>query len=107
MSEEEGLRIVPVFKSLIRPQLIAGGDRTLVITLLMCSGVLIGPGGFGSRSILNLTIGVFVLLFGLRVLNKLAKYDPQSFPIFKRAMIYKNVYLASSGFAYKSKPPKR
>lgn len=105
--EDEKIRVIPVFKSLIRPQLIVGGDRTLVICLMVCSGILMGPGGMGSGNILNFVLGIFLLVFGLRALNKMAKYDPQSFPVFKKAMTYKPLYLASSGFEYKRKSRKK
>lgn len=103
-NENEMLRINPVFKSLTRPQLIAGGDRTLVIVLLVIAVLLMGPGGLGSTSIINFVAGIFVLLFGLRLLNRLGKYDPYAVPIFKRAMRYKGAYAATSGFLYQSKP---
>lgn len=105
MSEE--IRSTPVFKSLTRPQLIAGGDRTLVIVLLVISTLLMGPGGMGSASILNFGAGILVLLFGLRLLNRMTKFDPYALPVFKRAMRYERVYSATSGFLFKSKPSKR
>jgi len=103
MTEMEELRIIPVFKSLVRPQLLAGGDRALVIILLLVSALLMGPGGLGAANLINFGIGIIVLLFGMSILRKMAKFDPYAFPIFKRAMRYKETYSASSGFRFKSK----
>lgn len=106
MNEEE-IRVTPVFKSLVRPQLLAGGDRSLVIVLLVFSALLIGPGGLGSGSVLNFCIGILVLFVGLRVLNKIAKFDPYAMQIFKRATRYKDTYTAISGLDYKPQSPKK
>jgi len=102
-TSDETLRVVPVHKSLIRPQLMFGCDRMLVFGLLMATTLLIGPGGLGSGNMLNFGIGVGVLIVGIRLLAALAKFDPDAREVFIRSMRFASVYGGSSGFRRKSK----
>lgn len=106
-NSNEELRVVPVFKSLVRPQLLAGGDRTLVIVLLCICGLLIGPGGFASTNPINCFLGIVTLILGLRLLNVLAKYDPYAFQVLRRTMLYSSLYPAQSEYLCKTKWPKK
>lgn len=105
MTDDGGLRVVPVFKSLVRPQLLVGGDRGLVIALLGMCALLIGPGGLGSANVINFVLGIITLILGLRLLNALAKYDPYAFQVFLRAKSYRAVYPAQSGYLCKTQWP--
>lgn len=104
MTDEQQLqiRVTPVHKSLIRPQLMFGCDRTLVFILLMATALLMGPGGLGSGNVVNFAIGLVTLMVGVRFLSSLAKYDPDAFEVFRRSMRYKSVYTASSCLRAKS-----
>lgn len=104
MTDEQQIqiRITPVHKSLIRPQLMFGCDRTLVFLLLMATTLLMGPGGLGSGNVVNFAIGFVTLMIGIRFLASLAKYDPDAFEVFRRSMRFKPVYTASSCLRAKS-----
>ena len=45
---DEEIRVIPVRKSLTRPQLICGCDRVLFLLLMLFCIALIFPGGLGS-----------------------------------------------------------
>lgn len=102
-SEDDQLRIAPVHKSLIRPQLMFGCDRKLVFILLMATALLAGPGGLGSGNVRNIAIGVALFIIGVRLLAALAKTDPDAFEVFRRSMQYRAEYPAVSGVRAKDK----
>ena len=93
---DEEIRVVPVRKSLTRPQLICGCDRLLFLLLMLLCVALIFPGGLGSGSYINVLIGIVLFIFGVQVLAALAKYDPLFSQIFRRAVKYQDTYAASS-----------
>ena len=103
MNQEQEIRIIPIYKSLIRPQLMFGCDRILVFVLLMATTLLVGPGGIGSGNIVNAISGVILFLIGVQLLAALAKFDPDAREIFRRAVRYKSIYLAVSEVFAKEK----
>lgn len=98
MSNKEELRlhIVPIHRSLTRPQLIAGCDRELFVILCLFSVLLILPGGLMSGSLFNFLLGAALLSFGIPVLAWMAKIDSSMRPIFMRSLKYKDKYLTKS-----------
>ena len=88
----EEIRVIPVRKSLTRPQLICGCDRVLFLLLMLFCMALIFPGGLGSGNYVN----VLFFFFGVQVLTVLAKYDPLFSQIFTRAVKYQDYYVGSS-----------
>ena len=93
---DEEIRVIPVRKSLTRPQLICGCDRVLFLFLMLFCIALIFPGGLGSGNYINVLIGIVFFFFGVQVLAVLAKYDPLFSQIFSRAVKYQDTYVASS-----------
>ena len=76
LHNDEEIRIIPVRKSLTRPQLICGCDRVLFLLLMLVCITLIFPGGIGAGNYVNVIIGIAFFLIGVQVLAVLAKYDP-------------------------------
>ena len=93
---EEEIRVAPVRRSLTRPQLIFGCDRVPFFLLLLICMALGLPGGISSGNYFNAVLAVVLFLVGVKVLGSLAKYDPDALQVFRRAMQYNDVYLASS-----------
>ena len=93
---DEEIRVIPVRKSLTRPQLICGCDRVLFLLLMLFCIALIFPGGLGAGNYVNVLIGIAFFFFGVQVLAVLAKYDPLFSLIFSRAIKYQDSYVASS-----------
>ena len=93
---DEEIRVIPVRKSLTRPQLICGCDRVLFLLLMLFCIALIFPGGLGSGNYVNVLIGIAFFFFGVQILAVLAKYDPLFSQIFSRSVKYQDSYVASS-----------
>lgn len=88
--------MVPIHRSLTRPQLIAGCDRELFVFLCLFSVLLVLPGGLMTGSLFNFLLGVAMLLFGIPVLSWMAKKDSSMRPVFIRSLKFKDRYLAKS-----------
>ena len=93
---DEEIRVIPVRKSLTRPQLICGCDRVLFLLLMLFCIALIFPGGLGSGNYVNVLIGIAFFFFGVQILAVLAKYDPLFSQIFSRSIKYQDSYVGSS-----------
>lgn len=93
---DEEIRVIPVRKSLTRPQLICGCDRVLFLLLMLSCIALIFPGGMGSGNYWNVLLGIVFFVLGVQVLAVLAKYDPLISGIFRRTIRYQERYVASS-----------
>ena len=93
---DEEIRVIPVRKSLTRPQLICGCDRVLFLLLMLFCIVLIFPGGLGSGNYVNVLIGIVFFFLGVQVWAVLTKYDLLFSQIFSRAVKYQDTYTATS-----------
>ena len=93
---DEEIRVIPVRKSLTRPQLICGCDRVLFLLLMLFCIALIFPDGLGSGNYINVLIGIAFFFVGVQILAVLAKYDPMFSQIFSRAIKYQDAYIATS-----------
>ena len=100
---DEEIRVLPVRKSLTRPQLICGCDRVLFLLLMLFCMALIFPGGLGSGNYVNVLIGIVVFVIGVQILAILAKHDPLISQIFRRAIMYRDRYVATSLVSYKDR----
>jgi type IV secretion system protein TrbD len=94
LREEEkmsSLRRLVLHPSLIRPRLLAGGDRVLVTALWTAVLLLI----FGARTHwLTLTYAVVLGGGGQWALIRAAKADPHWFTVYWRHLAYQDVYPA-------------
>jgi type IV secretory pathway TrbD component len=87
------LNTIRLNQALVRPLLIAGGERTP-------TGLVVGAGfgllafGWQFVSILCAVLGLFCLTVGLAVVQQLAKKDPQMFEVYRRYLAYRPFYPA-------------
>lgn len=94
----EEIRVIPVRKSLTRPQLICGCDRGLFLLLMLFCMALVFPGGLGAGNYVNVLLGIVIFVTGVQILSVLAKHDPLISHIFRHAMRYQDTYSAISPF---------
>ena len=87
------LRRLPFHRSLLRPLLLAGGERMLVLTNCMIMAMLILGVGLN-----EFTIAVTFILatFGQWCLVQIAKADPQMSEIYLRHIKYQTFYSAQT-----------
>ena len=93
---DEEIRVIPVRKSLTRPQLICGCDRVLFLLLMLSCMALVFPGGIGAGNYVNVLLGVIFFVVGVQILAILAKHDPMISQIFRRAIKYQDSYVGAS-----------
>lgn len=93
---DEKLRIIPIHRSLVRPQLIMGCERFLFLMLCMVVTLLAGPGGLMSRNYTNIVLGVTLFFAGRALLVHMAKTDPSMSDVFRRSVQYLAEYPAIS-----------
>ena len=82
-----------VHRSLTSPELLAGGERELVILLWTAVFALIFGGGIRP---LSLFVGLLLGLGGHYGLVQAAKSDPQWFKVYRRSLRYAAFYPARS-----------
>ena len=97
---EEHLRIIPIHRSLVRPQLIMGCERFLFLMLCMVVTLLAGPGGLMTGNWLNMAIASALFFIGRALLVNMAKSDAQMSDVFRRSVQYRSEYpsLSTAGF---------
>ena len=86
------LRKVAIHRSLVRPQLLMGGDRELVLSLVTVCAMLI----FAIFTWTAAVMGIMLLLVGMYVLKLMAKSDPQLRQVYLRHIKYRLTYAARS-----------
>jgi type IV secretory pathway TrbD component len=104
---EERLRIIPVHRSLVRPQLLMGCERFLFLMLSMVVTLLAGPGGLMTGSKVNILAAGALFFMGRAALSHMAKTDPMMSDVFRRSVRYRNKYPASGTAGFKNIPKAR
>jgi type IV secretory pathway TrbD component len=89
----------PLRSSLNRPQLIAGGDRELVLTLVL-GAVVIASGMSG----LSFVVGLGFVSLTLAALRKMGRVDPLLRHVFNANRKYRDFYPAKSGRLLAGRP---
>lgn len=86
------MRTTPIHDSLLRPQLLAGGERMLVLLNTVLSAALVfgvgGGAGIVSGCVLGATVHMMLVLA--------AKKDPQAFDTYRRHVHQQKLYPASA-----------
>lgn len=95
----------PIHKSLARPQMIMGCDRELYLTLVLFTGILVGPTGLFDGRFIPAVLGVVFWLAGTFGLSQMAKNDAHARHVFLRALRYKDFYPATD-YTYEEEPPR-
>jgi type IV secretory pathway TrbD component len=104
---DENLRIIPIHRSLVRPQLIMGCERFLFLMLSMVVTLLAGPGGLMTGNFLNIAIAGALFFIGRALLAYMAKSDAQMSDVFRRSVLYRREYPALSTAGLKNVPKAR
>ena len=86
------MRTIPIHASLLRPSLLAGGERELVILNAIIAAVLI----FGVGGMMGIVMGAVIWTAVQFALVQLAKRDPQFRQIFARQIHQQKVYYAAA-----------
>jgi type IV secretory pathway TrbD component len=94
-------RLLTLHPSLVRANLLAGGERELVIILWTTVFALVFGAGFRP---LNICVGLLVGLGGHYGLIQAAKADPQWFAIYRRHLHYRTYYPAHSSVRTRFEP---
>ena len=101
---EERLRIIPIHRSLVRPQLIMGCERFPFLMLCMAVTLLAGPGGLMTANFLNIMIGAALFFAGRGILAGIAKSDALMSGVFRKSASYRSEYPASSTAGFMNTP---
>lgn len=86
------MRTIEIHRSLHRKVLVMGGDRELVMLSALIS-LIVGVGGMTVSSAIAGLIFWIIIVF---ILQKMAKEDPQMFPIYLRHRKQQDFYPARS-----------
>jgi type IV secretion system protein VirB3 len=83
-------RSIPIHQSFLRPLLILGAERELVILSAILSAMLV----FSLANVYFAGVGVLLWLSSVAVFQRLAKLDPQMSRVYVRHVRYRNYYPA-------------
>jgi type IV secretion system protein TrbD len=92
MAESEQMPLTPIHESLNRPILLLGGERQLVLMLMVIAGVFI----ISLANIWCAVLGISLWLVGQWALSKAAAYDPQLSKTGPRSLRYRAYYPPSA-----------
>ncbi len=97
----EGPRTIPIHRSLNRPHLLMGAERTLVLASGVLTAIIIFSGNLSPLS-WGLGIGFWSVSFWF--LAQIAKADSQMSKVYQRHIMYRSFYPAKGGL-YATLPP--
>ena len=86
------LRESPIHRSGVRPHLLLGADRALVLF----SGVLVGALTVTSFQWVAILAGIVIWTLALFLLRQMAKADPRMRDVYQRHLLYRRYYPARS-----------
>ncbi len=95
------LRRLTIHRSLVRPLLLAGGERKLVMLNYVFIAVLLLGAGLNTLTIIT---AIVLATAGHTALMKLATYDPQFLRVYLRYRYYALYYSAQSSLYNKHHP---
>jgi type IV secretion system protein VirB3 len=104
---EEQLRMIPIHRSLTRPQLIMGCERFLFLMLCMVVTLLACPGGLMTGNYANILIAGALFIAGRALLTHMAKADAVMSDVFRRGVRYRTEYPASGTIGFRYTPKAR
>lgn len=86
------LRRLPIHRSLIRPQLLLGAERELVLATGMVAAMLV----FAIQTMVSIIMGAMIWALGLYLMRRMAKTDPELSRVYLRHIRYRPYYPAHS-----------
>jgi len=90
-------RSVPIRQSLLRPELVMGGEREPV----MCSAlfaILTGTSGAASGQFMTIGLALAFYFGAVILFRRLAKADPAMTKVWRRHIAYRHFYAAGSPY---------
>ncbi len=93
MEPNDQPREVKIFLSANRPNLLAGGDRELVLLAGLLASALI----FSVATVWAVAVGIAAWVFSVAALSRMAKVDPLLRHVYVRQVRYQPYYPAKSG----------
>lgn len=84
-------RSIPIHQSFLRPLLMLGAERELVILSAILSAMLV----FSLANVYFAGLGILFWLSSVALFQRLAKIDPQISRVYVRHVRYRNYYPAS------------
>jgi type IV secretory pathway TrbD component len=87
------VRQLVIRRSLIRPILLGGGERELVIVNITFACALVFGVGMNKFTLIS---AIFLMTIGQIILNKLANADPMLSKVYQRHIHYQEYYLAKA-----------
>ena len=96
-------REIVIHQSANRPNLLLGGDRELVLVMVMIAGGL----AFSLASWWGIGLAAALWVASMGALQRMGKADPLLRPIYLRHIRYMDFYPAKSGVRSLGKAPKR
>ncbi len=82
------LRQTPIYRALHRPNFVLGGDRKLMLSIMIGSGGMM----FVFGNLYSFVIGLVLGICGVYGLRKMGKADPLMLPVYMRQRKYKGYY---------------
>lgn len=89
---DEELLPAPIYSALNKPNLILGGDRELMLILILVCSIMV----FMAMTVFTTIFGVALWLAGASLLRMMAKSDPAMVQIYIKHLKYRPFYLAHS-----------
>ncbi|SEM30603.1 conjugal transfer protein TrbD [Acinetobacter sp. DSM 11652] len=88
MSEQDKRRVTPFHRALHRPQMIAGGERELMLFSMLIAGGLI----VSAMNFVATVLGLIIWMICAHALRKMAKADPNMSKVYIRQLKYGHYY---------------
>lgn len=93
----EAPRSTPIHQSLLRPELVMGGEREPVL-LSNLMVIITGIVGAVSTAWITVVIAVFFYFVAISLLRRMAKKDPIMTKVWRRYISYQHYYPARSSY---------
>lgn len=90
-------RSIPIRQSLLRPELVMGGEREPVMLTALFS-FIVGIVGAVSAAWITVVIAISFYIFAVQSFRRMAKDDPIMTKVWTRHINYRHYYSAQSGY---------
>ncbi|HBT96762.1 MAG TPA: conjugal transfer protein TrbD [Desulfobulbaceae bacterium] len=97
MAIEDEPRSVPIRQSLLRPELVLGGEREPVMSSALFA-ILVGTSGAASGQFLTVGLALAFYFAAVVLFRRMAKADPAMTKTWRRHIAYRNFYPSGSPY---------
>ena len=94
-------RSIPIRQSLLRPELVMGGEREPVMTCAMMA-IIIGAVGAVQMVIITVFLALIFYFGSILLFRRMAKADPKMFQIWLRHIRFQHYYPAQTPYWVKT-----